>query len=428
MSIDPAITINEAWNELFKRHNILERISLLGYFRISAQEINQVKEARLMAKFDQSTQLPKIFRDHGLSILPVARGHYQIGAYRTYEPINYPVTKPVFVEIPDLETLDYTNLYSEASALIFAYNSGIIQDVIDSERISFTVNGRMSSGEFSFYIDNNSGSCSSSLINVANSQIEIDAGYESHNAFCICEAKNIAVEDLLIRQLYYPYRLWKTKINKKIIPVHFIFSNDIFHVFKYDFYEPDNYNSLHLVQYRTYTFANEEVYLSEVIELWRSIVPLKEPNHPFPQADSFERLVDLLSVLYDSPLTHDEVTMKYVFDPRQTSYYIAAGEYLGFVERAYNADGVREFKLTNDAYKIMKMGYKQKHLAMIRRILERPVFYRAFECACRINQIPDKPELCTIMNSAELNINSVTIERRSSTVRSWLNWIFRISQ
>jgi hypothetical protein len=58
------------------------------------------------------------------------------------------------VSIPNLETLDYTNLYSEASALLFAYNSGIINDVLNSKDTFYTVSGRMSSGCFNFNIAN----------------------------------------------------------------------------------------------------------------------------------------------------------------------------------------------------------------------------------------------------------------------------------
>lgn len=56
--------------------------------------------------------------------------------------------------VPNLQTIDYTNLYSESSALLFAYNSGIIADILGGEAV-FTVNGRMSSGSFSYWVRNN---------------------------------------------------------------------------------------------------------------------------------------------------------------------------------------------------------------------------------------------------------------------------------
>lgn len=424
----PTSSIQKAWEMLFDSCDILARVKANGSYQISSKIINLYKEARLMAKFDQSTQLPEIFQQNNLSILPIARGEYLIGPFQTHKRVVYPHVKPIPVEIPDLETLDYTNLYSEASALLFAYNSGIVQDIMGSSKVAFTVNGRMSSGSFEYYIDNSVNGSPRSKISIQNSQIEIDAGYESPEAFCICEAKNIAAEELLIRQLYYPYRLWNDKIKKPIIPVFLAFSNDIFHVFQYEFTDASYYNSIQLVQHKAYTFADEPIMLAEVIQLWQSIVPLKEPSITFPQADSFERVVDLLSVLYEKGLTRDEVTLKYEFDPRQTNYYITACEYLGLIERAKNMDGEREYRLTLEAHSIMGMRYKPKHLALIKKILERPVFHEVFGIAIESGAIPDKNTVCQVMANLDLGINDVTINRRSSTTRRWLDWIFRLSE
>ena len=105
--------IDAAWEVLFQRHSILERIAAEGSFSISSAEINKVKEARLMAKFDRSAQLPKIFRAHRLSILPVSRGGYLIAPFRTHRAVEYGAVRPRVLPAPDLETLDGTNLYSE---------------------------------------------------------------------------------------------------------------------------------------------------------------------------------------------------------------------------------------------------------------------------------------------------------------------------
>lgn len=422
------ISINNAWNIIFEKHKILDHIASKGKYTISATTINEVKEARLMAKFDQSVQLPEIFQKNKLSILPITRGEYLIGPFQTYERVIYPSVKPIPVEIPDLQTLDYTNLYSEASALLFAYNSGIIQDIMGSDKIAFTVNGRMSSGSFDYYINNSVNAENHIPISIRNTQVEIDAGYESPEAFCICEAKNIASEELLIRQLFYPYRLWKSKIDKPIIPVFIVFSNDIFHVFQYGFSKLDYYNSIELKQHKAYTFTDEEITLTEIIQLWKSITPKAEPNITFPQADSFERIIDLLSVLYEKGLTPDEVTIKYAFDPRQTNYYISACEYLGLIERGTNVDREREYRLTKEAQIIMGMSYKPKHMALIKKVLECPVFHKVFGITIQSGKIPDKNNICKVMLDSNLRINHVTIDRRSSTVRSWIDWILRVSQ
>ena len=272
------MTINKAWETPFDRHNILSRIGMDNVFRISETEINTVKEARLMAKFDKSSQLPTVFQENNLSILPITRGEYLIGRFQTRDKIAYPAIKPRPVAI--LQILDFTNLYSESSALLFAFNSGIIQDIMGSDKVWFTVNGRMSSGSFDFVINDSVFTSSNYGVSVQNAQVEIDAGYEGRDAFCICEAKNMATEELLIRQLYYPYRLWQGKISKEIIPVFLVFSNDVFHLFRYGFEDIRIYNSIKLLEHKAYTFADEDITLNEAIELWKNTKVIAEPTNP----------------------------------------------------------------------------------------------------------------------------------------------------
>jgi len=427
MAARAKMNIEQAWESLFDTLSIVDKVNNDGVYRISAKTINVVKEARLMAKFDQSSQLPQVFQKNKLSILPVTRGEYIIGRFSTHKRITYPAIKPTPVEIPDLQTLNYTNLYSEASALLFAYNSGIIQDILGSPAVAFTVNGRMSSGTFEYFINDSLNPHNTSKVLVQNAQVEIDAGYESAEAFCICEAKNVATEEVLIRQLYYPYRLWQAKISKRIVPVFLVYSNDIFHAFVYEFEDLRNYNSIKLLTHKAYTFADEDIMFSDVISIWKTITHCVEPKITFPQADSFERVVDLMSVLAEGGLTRDEVTLKYEFDARQTNYYISACEYLGFIERGKNEDGERLYQLSAEARSIMSLRHKPKFIALMKKILSCPVFNEVFGLAIQAGVLPDKQAICEIMSNSDLSINSTTIERRASTVRGWLDWIFRMA-
>lgn len=414
--------IDAAWELLFREHHILERIACDETFTISAKEINKVKEARLMAKFDRSAQLPAIFRRHNLSILPVSRGTYVIGPFETHREVVYSNVRPKAVPCPELETLDPADLYSEASALLFCFNSGVIGDILGSDRVQFTVNGRMASGKFDFHIRDRSDPARAHLITVQNAQVEIDAGYESPDAFCICEAKNMASEELLIRQLYYPYRLWDGKIKKPVLPLFLAYSNDLFHAFRYAFEDRDDYNSLKLLSHTAYTFADEAVTRADVEALWKRTVPRPEPSAIFPQANSFARVVDLLSVLCERDLLRDEVALKYEFDPRQTDYYIAACEYLDLVER-YREDHQHGFRLTDEARAIMGMGYRKKYLALMERIFRRPVFHAALGLALRRGDLPGPAAVVELMRGVDLNLSESTLFRRASTVRGWIGWV-----
>src|SRR6266498_2254888 len=77
-----------AWIKLFEQYNVLEEMRRLGVVRISASQINQFREARLMTKFDHKVNLPQIFRDNNLSILPDSRGTYVIGCFDVYQNIT----------------------------------------------------------------------------------------------------------------------------------------------------------------------------------------------------------------------------------------------------------------------------------------------------------------------------------------------------
>ncbi len=426
---DNTISIGQAWEYLFEELRIAQRVEEDGCFRISAAQINTVREARLMAKFDQSLRLPEVFRRNRLSILPVTRGEYVIGPFETHARVEYTDVPVKQVGIPELCTLDYTNLYSEASALLFAYNSGIFEDASGEERLYFTVNGRMASGNFEFRIRDVREPDTYRNLSVMNAQVEIDGGYEGETVFLICEAKNIAAEELLIRQLYYPWRLWQGKLSKRAVPVFMVYSNDIFHLFFYRFADVMNYNSLELISHKAYTFADETITRQDVEEVFYSIgAPDPEPEAVFPQADSFERVVDLLSVLFERSLTRDEVTMKYEFDERQTNYYISACEYLGLITRGMNEARERVYSLTKEAAGLMGMRYKEKYLGLVRRILRCPVFYHVFFLAMMRGEVPDKRAVMQVMRESQLDISETTILRRSATVRGWIGWILKLAK
>ncbi|MDE5069059.1 MAG: translation elongation factor [Trichodesmium sp. St4_bin8_1] len=300
---------DEAWEKLFERYKILEEVNKNGCFKIQTSQINQERESRLMAKFDHVVHLPKIFRDNNLSILPLSRYQYIIGHFCTHFPVKYNLKiKTISWQFPrEIETIDYTNLYSESSALLCAFNIGILHDLVGSET-QFTVSGRMSTGIFDFYIKNY---LKNQLytINVTNSQCEIDGGFETDNFLILIEAKNYKVEDFLIRQLYYPYRLWSKKISKKVIPVLMTYSNDIFSFFIYDFVDILDYNSITLIEQKNYEIASEKIQSSEINLLLSKIKVVPEPaNIPFPQADKFDRLIDLISLLLENGLTSNDIT------------------------------------------------------------------------------------------------------------------------
>jgi hypothetical protein len=416
---------DKAWEILFERHKILEEVEKNGFFEIASGQINQERESRLMAKFDHSVNLPDIFRDNDLSILPISRSKYVIGKFDTHFEVKYDSEIEVipFEFPPGIESIDYTNLYSESSALHCAFNIGIIDDLF-GEKTAYTVSGRMSTESFDFNIINSLANKAYS-IKVKNSQCEIDAGFESNNYFVLIEAKNYAIDDFLIRQLYYPYRLWSKKMAKKVIPVLMTYSNDIFSFFIYEFSNDENYNSLKLREQKNYTIAPEEIQRSDVDLVLNNIKVIAEPDVPFPQADKFERVVDLLSLLLERDLTKDDITENYEFDRRQTDYYTNAGLYIGLIEN-YKDSLTKKvtFCLTSEGRSILHKRPKLKYLELINKILERQVFYLVFQLALKLGGIPPKDAICKIISENRPDINDTTIKRRYFTVQGWIYWIW----
>lgn len=420
---------DKAWEILFDRHKILQNVQQNGFFEIQAKEIKKEREPRLMAKFDHFSQLPKIFKDHGLSILPISRSSYVIGEFDVYEKVSYnQKLKPIQVDFPsDLTTIDPANLYSESSALHCAHVTGMMEMVLGEQAFQ-TISGRMSSREFDFHIRTGQGY--DRLINIKNSQIEIDGGYESQSQFMIVEAKNETVDDFLVRQLYYPYRLWQEKTYKEVRPVFFTYSNDIFSFFIYEFAEPHRYNSLRLIEQKDFIIAHEELVLDDIIEVFHTVQPVKEPEVPFPQADSFTRVVDLLGLLVENDMSKEHITLNYDFDVRQTGYYTSAGMYLGLIEKYRDENGQIMFTLTKAGKEIMRLKTKDKFLKLTSRILFHEPFKQVLGEYFLNGALPEKERVIEIMKRCNLyNVNSEsTYFRRASTVIGWINWILDLPE
>lgn len=420
---------DKAWEILFDRHNIVNEVQRNGFFEIQAKEIKTVREPRLMAKFDHASHLPTLFKENGLSILPISRSSYVIGDFDVYEKVTYnEKLKPIQVEFPsEITTIDPTNLYSESSALHCAHVTGMMERVL-GEKSFQTISGRMSSKEFDFNIRTRQGN--DRHIQIKNSQIEIDGGYESQSQFMIVEAKNETVDDFLVRQIYYPYRLWLEKTYKEVKPVFFTYSNDIFSFFVYEFTDPKRYNSLRLVEQKDFIIAHEELELEATIEVFQRVQVVPEPKIPFPQADSFPRVVDLLGLLVENDMSKDDITRNYAFDERQTGYYTSAGMYLGLIEKYRDENGQVVFTLNRTGREIMGLRTRDKFLRLAAAILQHEPFKQVFAESLEADSLPEKARVIEIMKRCNLyNVESEsTYFRRASTVTGWVSWILELPE
>lgn len=422
---------NVSWEILFEEEKIIEHIERDGFFDISSSKINEQREARLMTKFDHAVQLPKIFRDNGLSIQPVSRGGYIIGAFNSYFQLpKKSSTDITYLELPShIETLNPSNIYSESSAILCAFLSGMINDVL-GEETDFTVFGRMSTGTFNYQIKNTKTN-TSQTISVTNSQCEIDGGFEGTSKLAIIEAKCQTVEDFIIRQLYYPYRLWTSKTNKEVIPIFLSVSNDIFSFYRFHFSELNVYNSIELVSEHRYCLSPSDIDISDIRNILESTKIVPEPvKIPFPQADIFPRIIDLLGRLYDAdkPISKDEITLIYAFNVRQTDYYVSAATYLGLVSKKRSNNYEIVYFLSTEGHFIMAQHPRNKNLALVKCILSHKIFNLSLRNHLENARMPTLEDIvCIMRQESEKNYSDITLKRRAQTVRGWVEWILTLT-
>lgn len=323
-----------------------------------------------------------------------------------------------------LQTLIPKFIVSESIALNCANACGILNDFIEEDTITSTVNGRMSSGIFNFKIKTKYGIAN---IDVNNSQIEIDAAYEGISSLSLFEAKMDLSDDFLIRQLYYPFRTWIDKITKPINTIFIIFSNGTFNLYNFRFLDINDYNSIELINQKNYIISTN-ISLIDIENILYNTDIVIEPDIPFPQADKMDRIINLVELLNDHPMNKQDITSKYEFDERQTNYYTDAGRYLNLIDKYYDNNYTPWFKLTEFANNIMKFNYKDRQLSIVRQILSHRAFNDVLKNYLNIGKIPDKNEIITIMKNSNLfNIEAdSTYYRRTSTISSWLNWILSL--
>lgn len=427
-----SITANDAWAMLIEKYDIVNKVIKDGLFHIKASEIKAFKEPRLMAKWDCIAALPTVLKKYNLNILPDSRSSYVLGDFLLYKEIpelQEEVFNMDYVEIPDYETIDINNISSEAVAINVLVISGILDDFLGVDGTVQTFSGRMGTGEFDFVVDTVRGN--KQKIFVKNAQCEIDGGFENEHEVVIMEAKNILNEEFHVRQLYFPYRLWRKKVTKPIRLIFSIYSNMIFRLFEYRFVEINDYSSIELIKTKNYSLQDTTIDIEDLIEVRNNTKICYQDNQyddlkvPFIQANSFERVISLLENMKDNPMTKEQIAALMVFDERQSDYYYNAGAYLGLFEKK-REDKISKVFLTRLGDNVFSLNYKERQLKFVELILKHQIFADCFDMV--INSGGDLPDIETIESlMREYNVcNEGQINRRASSVQGWIKWIFNL--
>lgn len=81
------INVSDAWQVLIDKYDISTEISNNAFFKISASQIKEVKEPRLMAKWDSSEQLPNSLKKNKINLLPDSRSSYILSDFLLYQEL-----------------------------------------------------------------------------------------------------------------------------------------------------------------------------------------------------------------------------------------------------------------------------------------------------------------------------------------------------
>ena len=139
--------------------------------------------------------------------------------------------------------------------LDFAYVNSLIRTFIGDPFLVLTIMGRKYTPKFSCRVNNN-------ILDIESVQTEVDAGYEGKNSIVLIEAKNFSATNVIIRQLYYPFRQWSENTSKKVYTIFFekrrINNENIFYIWQFEFTDKEDYNSIHLVKSGRYRISTVE--------------------------------------------------------------------------------------------------------------------------------------------------------------------------
>lgn len=211
---------NKAWNKIFRDYKISDHDFDNGPFELTADQIKKScqaftatgdKKPRILCKQDTRSDRPSVFVNHGLFILPKKNGVYSILKGEGY--VDVPdITTPIqnYKSKLDFELESSMVGDSEMQFLDFAYANSLIRTFMNDPSLVLTIRGRKYTPQFSFKVGSNT-------LDTESVQTEVDAGYEGQSSIVLIEAKNFSATDVIIRQLYYPFRQWSENTTKKSI-------------------------------------------------------------------------------------------------------------------------------------------------------------------------------------------------------------------
>lgn len=410
---------DSAWEEIFSKLQLIETLKSQDYVVIDSSFINQTRESRLMAKIDQESDLPEIFQNRGLSLLAISRGSYAIGNFKLFFPLpeytELTINKPVKKDYTTLESLSKSLVNSESRLINLLYSSGIFADFV-GEEVTPTISGRMTTGAFDAEIQ-----CADKNINISfnRPQIEIDGGFEGKNYVHIVEAKNVVTSNFNLRQLYFPLVHLASKVQKQI-KTYFIDTDEVFVRIQEIIFPNLNVMKAELGKSAIYKLHDFKIEGGTMFDELPPII-----LDPFPQADDFNKVIDLVNYLENNDVQASEIADEFEFTLRQADYYFNAAKALGLATSYKRSDGANMKCLTKLGSEICKLDSIEQQSFYTLRLKEIGAVKKTLKFWLTEGSKPSKSEVAQFLENdpAGKSLSRTTLERRATTVISWAAWV-----
>jgi len=410
--------VHEKWQEVVTELN-LDLREPVNF--VDAKQVKRItgEEPRIIAKMDSQSDMPALFRDNGVFVLPINNHTYAIVRGRGYHSLESIVEPPsAFSSTFPFRPVAPSVGGGEMQFVDWAYNSGLLERFLRVDSLFLMVRGRKFSPPFSFRVGG------SPTLHVDGVQVEIDGGFEGEHTFVALEAKVNRSEDFIVRQLYYPFRFWQETFRakgatKEVRPIFFVYDSpsETYNFWEYRFQDPADYESIQLLRSSRYLLSWEPLNLRHL----ESIRPdFDTPRRQIvPQADDVSKIAEIPFLAWRETNTAAKVADYFGFDKRQSSYYSQAAEALGLValERG-------RYELTDQGEEFVHKPSPARNEILCRMMLRLPVFNEALTTMLLDpKRTITKLELSSILRRA--GITGTTVGRRTRTLLAWFEWMER---
>ena len=396
----------DLWEEVIARKGI-DVHAAISY--VTAKEVKDIarKEPRLMAKMDTIEDMPKVFQENGLFLLPVSRTRYAIvrgDGFHSLEEAAKPEVHRTRFRFPT----SVEGVRSEGAFLDYALSSGVLERFTGSERLYLVARGRRTTPRFSFDFH-------STQVQVDGAQLELDGGYESldGDSMISVEAKIGIPSSFNIRQLYYPFRTFGLK--KPVRNLFFVYEpKSMGYLFwEYEFVPESRYEGIRLARQGSFEVKVED---AVSVKTFKNVQPTIKQ---VPQADSVDKIMAFPFRVAEGFDTSEKIKEVFGFTVRQSSYYRQAAEILGLV--AMNQSN--KYFLTEEGERYIRLPTEERVRQMCRMLLSYSLMSKVWaRLSVDSMAVVPKEEVAALVKR-ESRLGGTTPPRRAQTIVAWLRWI-----